>query len=50
MDLLVSTLTLLLQVFVTGRLMRSFGVTIALLLLPVAALCAFAGIALWPGW
>lgn len=49
MDLLVSTLTLLLQVFVTGRLMRSFGVTIALLLLPVAALCAFAGIALWPG-
>jgi AAA family ATP:ADP antiporter len=37
-----------LQVFVTGRFIRRFGVSAALILLPAAGLLAFAGIAAWP--
>lgn len=48
-DLLVSTLTLLLQLFITGRLMRRYGVSLALLLLPLAAVLAFGAVAIWPG-
>jgi AAA family ATP:ADP antiporter len=48
-DLLVSALTLLLQLFVTGRLMRRFGVTLLLMLLPLAAITAFGLVAMWPG-
>ena len=47
-DLGVSTLTLLLQLFVTGRLMRRFGVGTALVLLPLASALAFAAVALSP--
>jgi AAA family ATP:ADP antiporter len=47
-DLVVSTLTLLFQLFVTGRLMRRFGVAVALGLLPVATIAAFIGVALLP--
>lgn len=47
-DLAVSCLSLLLQVAVTGRLLRRFGVMAGLLLLPVAGMAAFAAIALWP--
>ena len=47
-DLGVSTLTLLLQLFVTGRLMKRFGVGTALILLPVASALAFAAVALSP--
>lgn len=47
-DLGVSTLTLLLQIFVTGRLMKRFGVATALVLLPVASALAFAAVAFSP--
>jgi AAA family ATP:ADP antiporter len=47
-DLGVSTLTLLLQMFVTGRLMQRFGVATALVLLPIASALAFLAVALSP--
>lgn len=47
-DLAVSCLSLLLQVAVTGRLLRRFGVVAGLLLLPAAGMAAFAAIAMWP--
>jgi AAA family ATP:ADP antiporter len=47
-DLGVSALTLLLQVGVTGRAMRRFGVGAALTALPVASALAFAAVALSP--
>jgi len=47
-DLSVNTLTLLLQIFVTGRLMKFLGVTVTLLFMPVLSLFAFAAIALAP--
>jgi len=47
-DLGVSALTLLLQVAVTGRAMRRFGVGAALAALPVASALAFAAVALSP--
>jgi ATP:ADP antiporter, AAA family len=47
-DLFVSLLTLGLQVFVTGRLLRRAGVAVALMLLPLAGLAAFFAIAAWP--
>jgi AAA family ATP:ADP antiporter len=47
-DLGVSTLTLLLQIFVTGRVIRRLGIGAALVLLPVASALAFAAVALSP--
>lgn len=47
-DLGVSTLTLLLQLFITGRVMRRFGVGTALVVLPLASAIAFAAVALSP--
>ena len=47
-DLGVSTSTLLLQVFVTGRLMKRLGLGTALLLLPVASALAFVVVAWSP--
>jgi AAA family ATP:ADP antiporter len=47
-DFAVSSMTLLLQLFVTGRFLRRFGVVAALLLLPLASLLAYGAIALWP--
>jgi AAA family ATP:ADP antiporter len=47
-DLAVSCLTIVLQLFVTGRFIRSFGVVAALILLPVVGMIALGGIALWP--
>lgn len=47
-DLGVSTATLLLQLLVTGRLLRRFGVAVALLVLPVASMLAFAAVAFSP--
>jgi len=47
-DLGVSTSTLLLQVFVTGRLMKRLGPGTALLLLPVASALAFVAVAWSP--
>ncbi|WP_019141753.1 NTP/NDP exchange transporter [Noviherbaspirillum massiliense] len=47
-DFATSCLTIALQLFVTGRLIRRFGVSTALALLPVAGMFAFVGIAAWP--
>src|SRR5881397_2518974 len=48
LDLWVNTLTLLLQVFVTGRLMKFLGVTVTLLFMPVLSLFGFAAMGLMP--
>jgi AAA family ATP:ADP antiporter len=47
-DFAVSCLSILLQLGVTGRLMRRYGVAAALAVLPLASLAAFGAIALWP--
>jgi AAA family ATP:ADP antiporter len=47
-DLAVSSLTIVLQLFVTGHFMRRFGVAAALILLPAVGMLAVAGIAIWP--
>jgi len=47
-DLGVSSLTLALQIFVSGRVMARFGLGTALLVLPVASALAFAAVALSP--
>lgn len=48
LDLSVNTLTLFLQIFVTGRLMKFLGVTVTLLFMPVLSLFGFAAMALAP--
>src|SRR5437773_497143 len=48
LDLSVNTLTLLLQIFVTGRLMKFLGVTVTLLFMPVLSLFGFAAMGLLP--
>ena len=48
LDLSVNTLTLILQVFVTGRLMKFLGVTVTLLFMPVLSLFGFAAMGLTP--
>jgi AAA family ATP:ADP antiporter len=48
LDLSVNTLTLLLQIFVTGRLMKFLGVTVTLLFMPVLSLFGFAAMGLVP--
>ena len=48
LDLSVNTLTLLLQIFLTGRLMKFFGVTVTLLFMPVMSLFGFAAMGLVP--
>jgi AAA family ATP:ADP antiporter len=47
-DLAVSCLSILLQVVVTGQVLRRFGVVAGLILLPLAGMAAFGAIALWP--
>jgi ATP:ADP antiporter, AAA family len=47
-DLSVNTLTLVLQVFVTGRLMKFLGVTVTLLFMPVLSLFGFAAMGFAP--
>lgn len=49
LDLTVNTLTLLLQIFLTGRLMKSLGVTFTLLFMPVLSLFGFVAIGAAPG-
>jgi ATP:ADP antiporter, AAA family len=49
LDLSVNTLTLLLQIFLTGRLMKFLGVTVTLLIMPVLSLFGFAAMGLLPG-
>src|SRR5947209_4756289 len=48
LDLSVNTLTLILQIFVTGRLMKFLGVTVTLLCMPVLSLFGFAAIGFAP--
>ena len=48
LDLSVNTLTLFLQVFLTGRLMKFFGVTVTLLFMPVLSLFGFAAMGFMP--
>lgn len=48
LDLSVNTLTLILQIFVTGRLMKFLGVTVTLLFMPVLSLFGFAAIGFAP--
>jgi AAA family ATP:ADP antiporter len=47
-DLAVSCASLALQILVTGRFLRRFGVTSALVLLPIVSLASIAAIAFWP--
>ena len=47
-DLAVSCLSLLLQLAVTGTVLRRFGIVAGLMLLPLAGLGAFVAIAMWP--
>jgi AAA family ATP:ADP antiporter len=48
LDLSVNTLTLLLQIFVTGRLMKFLGVTVTLLFMPILSLFGFTAMGLVP--
>jgi AAA family ATP:ADP antiporter len=48
LDFSVNTLTLLLQIFVTGRLMKFLGVTVTLLFMPVLSLFGFAAMGFAP--
>ena len=48
LDLSVNTLTLLLQIFLTGRLMKFLGVTVTLLFMPVLSLFGFTAMGLAP--
>src|SRR3989449_360680 len=48
LDLSVNTLTLFLQIFVTGRLMKFLGVTVTLLFMPVLSLFGFAAMGIAP--
>jgi AAA family ATP:ADP antiporter len=47
-DLAVNTLTLVAQVFVTGRVLRTFGVVVGLASLPVVTLLGFVGVGIVP--
>jgi len=48
LDLSVNTLTLLLQIFLTGRLMKFLGVTVTMLFMPVLSLFGFAAMGVAP--
>ena len=48
LDLSVNTLTLFLQIFLTGRLMKFLGVTVTLLFMPVLSVFGFAAMGLAP--
>ena len=48
LDLSVNTLTLFLQIFFTGRLMKFLGVTVTLLFMPVLSLFGFAAMGFMP--
>ena len=48
LDLSVNSLTLLLQIFLTGRLMKILGVTVTLLFMPVLSLFGFAAMGIAP--
>ena len=47
-DLWVNTLTLLVQLFLTSRILKHFGVAVTLAALPVFSILGFGALALWP--
>ncbi|MCU0990304.1 MAG: MFS transporter, partial [Xanthomonadales bacterium] len=47
-DLVVNILTVLLQVYITARIVRWLGVGLALALLPIAITAGFVAVGLWP--
>lgn len=47
-DLAVNTLTALIQVFLTGRIVRRIGVALSLATLPLVSLLGFGAVGLWP--
>lgn len=47
-DLIVNVLTLLLQIFVTGHLMRKLGVALVLIIIPILTIIGFISLALAP--
>ncbi|MFH8136292.1 NTP/NDP exchange transporter [Pantoea osteomyelitidis] len=48
MDIIVNSLTLLIQVFITGRVMHKFGVMITLCALPLISILGFSMLAVYP--
>jgi AAA family ATP:ADP antiporter len=48
LDLIVNVLTLVLQIFATGQVLRRFGVAITLTALPLISLIGFGLLAIWP--
>ena len=48
MDLVVNVLTILFEVYLTARIIRWFGVGVALAIIPVAVAVGFVAIGLWP--
>ena len=47
-DLAVNTLTALIQIFLTGRIVRRIGVGLSLAALPLVSLLGFAALGVWP--
>lgn len=47
-DLLVNTITAVVQLFATGKLLRYLGVGMALILVPLLSMVGFAALAFWP--
>lgn len=47
-DLWVNTLTLVVQLFLTSRILKHFGVAVTLAALPVLSILGFGALALWP--
>jgi AAA family ATP:ADP antiporter len=48
MDAVVNTLTILFEVYLTARIIRWFGVGVALAIIPVAVAVGFVALGLWP--
>jgi len=48
LDLAVNILTLLIQVFLTGRIIKALGIGLTLALLPILSIFGFAGLGFWP--
>ncbi len=48
LDLAVNVLTLLTQVFLTGRIIKVLGIGLTLALLPILSIFGFAGLGFWP--
>ncbi len=47
-DLAVNVLTLIIQVFLTGRIIKALGIGLTLALLPILSAFGFAGLGFWP--